>query len=84
MANPHPEEHPSAAADLSPEQVAAEIRGTLAVLYRRIRQTKQIGDLTHSEVTLAGGGEGAATVVRAIEVRLVDTTLVPRSHQESL
>jgi valyl-tRNA synthetase len=32
---------------------------------------KQIGDLTHSEVTLAGGGEGAATVVRAIEVRLV-------------
>ena len=37
------------AADLSLEQVGAEIRGTLAVLYRRIRQTKQIGDLTMSE-----------------------------------
>jgi len=32
---------------------------------------KQIGDLTHSEVAIAAGGEGAATVVRAIEVRLV-------------
>ena len=30
----------------------------------------QIGDLTHSEVTLAEGGDGAATVVRAIEIRL--------------
>ncbi len=37
------------AADLSLEQVAAEIRGTLAALYRRIRQTKQIGDLTLPE-----------------------------------
>jgi DNA-binding MarR family transcriptional regulator len=37
------------AAALSPDQVAAEIRGTLAVLYRRIRQTKQIGDLTLPE-----------------------------------
>jgi valyl-tRNA synthetase len=32
---------------------------------------KQIGDLTHSEVTIGAGGEGAATVVRAIEIRLV-------------
>jgi valyl-tRNA synthetase len=31
---------------------------------------KQIGELTHSDVTL-GSGEGAATVVRAIEIRLV-------------
>ena len=30
----------------------------------------QIGDLTHSEVTL-GTGEGTATVIRAIEIRLV-------------
>jgi DNA-binding MarR family transcriptional regulator len=37
------------AADLSLEQVAAEIRGTLAALYRRIRQTKQIGELTLPE-----------------------------------
>jgi DNA-binding MarR family transcriptional regulator len=45
-------DHPSAdqiAADLNLEQAGAEIRGTLAVLYRRIRQTKQIGDLTMSE-----------------------------------
>ncbi|TMC69479.1 MAG: hypothetical protein E6J13_11465, partial [Chloroflexi bacterium] len=32
---------------------------------------KQIGDLTHSDVTLDGRGEGAATVIRAIEIRLV-------------
>ena len=31
---------------------------------------KQIGELTHSDVTL-GTGEGTATVVRAIEIRLV-------------
>src|SRR5947209_221798 len=31
---------------------------------------RQIGDLTHSDVTL-GKGEGTATVVRAIEIRLV-------------
>ena len=30
---------------------------------------KQIGELTHSDVTL-GTGEGTATVVRAIEIRL--------------
>ena len=48
-----PDDHPPRAArvdrDLSPEQVAAEIRGTLGTLYRRIRQTKQIGDLTLPE-----------------------------------
>jgi DNA-binding MarR family transcriptional regulator len=52
MANSSKRELPGTeqtAADLSPEQVGAEIRGTLAVLYRRIRQTKQIGDLTMSE-----------------------------------
>src|SRR5438477_5948320 len=32
---------------------------------------KQIGDLTHSDVTIGAGGQGAATVVRAIEIRLV-------------
>jgi DNA-binding MarR family transcriptional regulator len=43
-------EHPApAAGDLSLEQTAAEIRGTLASLYRRIRQTKQIGELTMPE-----------------------------------
>jgi valyl-tRNA synthetase len=31
---------------------------------------RQIGDLTYSDVTL-GKGEGTATVVRAIEIRLV-------------
>ncbi len=31
---------------------------------------KPIGELTHSEVSLNTGGEGAATVVRAIEIRL--------------
>jgi DNA-binding MarR family transcriptional regulator len=44
--------HPSAerpAADLSPERVAGEVRGTLAMLYRRIRQTKEGGDLTMPE-----------------------------------
>ncbi len=32
---------------------------------------KQIGELTHSDVTIGADGEGAATVVRAIEIRLV-------------
>jgi valyl-tRNA synthetase len=32
---------------------------------------KQIGELTHSDVTIGAGGEGTATVVRAIEIRLV-------------
>ncbi len=38
-----------AASELSLEQAAAEIRGTLATLYRRIRQTKQLGELTLPE-----------------------------------
>ncbi len=33
----------------SAEQVAGEIRGTLGALYRRIRQTKKLGDLTLPE-----------------------------------
>jgi DNA-binding MarR family transcriptional regulator len=41
---PPPDDHHQSA-----EHVAAEIRGTLAVLYRRIRQTKQIGELTLPE-----------------------------------
>ena len=44
----HPNDAP-VASELSLEQVAAEIRGTLAALYRRIRQTKQIGELTLPE-----------------------------------
>jgi valyl-tRNA synthetase len=32
---------------------------------------QQIGELTHSDVTIGAGGAGAATVVRAIEIRLV-------------
>lgn len=68
--------HPSAdqiAADLSPEQVAAEIRGTLAVLYRRIRQTKQIGDLTLPESSALsrlqhGGPTTAATLAKLEQI----------------
>ncbi|HEY4917808.1 MAG TPA: MarR family transcriptional regulator [Solirubrobacteraceae bacterium] len=51
-ASPPDDEHPHAEqrdAGLSPEQIATEVRGTLAVLYRRIRQTKRIGDLTLPE-----------------------------------
>ena len=48
MASPPPDDEP-VAADLPLEQAAAEIRGTLAALYRRIRQTKQTGDLTLPE-----------------------------------
>ena len=36
--------------------------------------TKAIGDLTHSEVALGSGGAGAATVVRAIEIRVEATS----------
>jgi DNA-binding MarR family transcriptional regulator len=52
MTTPSGNDQPNAeraATELSVEQVGAEIRGALAVLYRRIRQTKQIGDLTMSE-----------------------------------
>jgi DNA-binding MarR family transcriptional regulator len=67
-------DHPSAeqvAADLSPERVAAEVRGTLAVLYRRIRQTKQIGDLTLPESSalsrLQHGGPTTAAALARLE-----------------
>jgi DNA-binding MarR family transcriptional regulator len=50
VSNPPPIHEPSrAVGDLSLEQTAAEIRGSLAALYRRIRQTKQIGELTMPE-----------------------------------
>ena len=72
MTQPLDDDHPSAeqlAADLSPEQVAAEIRGTLAVLYRRIRQTKQIGELTLPESSalsrLQHGGPMTAAKLQA-------------------
>jgi DNA-binding MarR family transcriptional regulator len=59
------------ATDLTPEQVAAEIRGTLAVLYRRIKQTKQIGDLTMSESSaltrLQHGGPATAATLAELE-----------------
>jgi DNA-binding MarR family transcriptional regulator len=59
------------AGDLSPEQVAAEIRGTLAVLYRRIRQTKETGDLTLSESSalsrLEHGGPTTAAALAKLE-----------------
>jgi DNA-binding MarR family transcriptional regulator len=61
------------AGDLSPEQVGAEIRGTLAVLYRRIRQTKQMGDLTLPESSALsrlqhGGPTTAATLARLEQI----------------
>jgi DNA-binding MarR family transcriptional regulator len=62
-----------AAADLNREQVAAELRGTLAVLYRRIKQTKQIGDLTLSESSALsrlrhGGPMTAATLAKLEQI----------------
>jgi DNA-binding MarR family transcriptional regulator len=68
----HPDGDP-VAADLSPDQVAAEIRGTLAVLYRRIRQTKQIGDLTLPESSVLsrlqhGGPTTAATLAKLEQI----------------
>jgi DNA-binding MarR family transcriptional regulator len=61
------------AGDLSPEQVAAEIRGTLAVLYRRIRQTKETGELTLSESSALsrlqhGGPTTAATLAKLEQI----------------
>ena len=50
---------------------SARVKVSLAGETAAVRDLlKQIGELTHSEVTL-GTGEGAATVVRAIEIRLV-------------
>jgi DNA-binding MarR family transcriptional regulator len=66
--------HPRAdqvAGDLSPQRLAGEIRGTLAVLYRRIRQTKQIGDLTLPESSalsrLQHGGPATAATLAKLE-----------------
>src|SRR2546423_3954176 len=52
---------PSARVKVSLSGETAAVRGLL----------NQIGDLTHSEVTIGEDGGGAATVVRAIEIRLV-------------
>jgi valyl-tRNA synthetase len=50
---------------------SARVKVSLAGETAAVRDLlKQIGDLTHSEVSL-GTGEGTATVVRAIEIRLV-------------
>src|SRR5438874_1155554 len=50
---------------------SARVKVSLAGETAAVRDLlSQIGDLTHSEVTLATGGEGTATVVRAIEIRL--------------
>jgi len=62
-----------AVADLSPESIGAEIRGTLAVLYRRIRQTKETGDLTLSESSALsrlqhGGPTTAATLAKLEQI----------------
>ena len=62
-----------AAADLSAEQAAAELRGTLAVLYRRIKQTKQIGDLTLPESSVLsrlqhGGPMTGATLAKLEQI----------------
>jgi DNA-binding MarR family transcriptional regulator len=61
------------AADLSPERVGAEIRGALAGLYRRIKQTKQIDDLTLSESSVLsrlqhGGPTTAATLAKLEQI----------------
>ena len=49
MTTPPSESDEQMTTDLSSEDVAREIRGTLAMLYRRIRQTKKIGELTLPE-----------------------------------
>ena len=50
---------------------SARARVSLAGDTKAVRDLlKPIGELTHSEVSLASGGDGAATVVRAIEIRL--------------
>jgi DNA-binding MarR family transcriptional regulator len=59
-----------AAGDPSLEQVAAEIRGTLAVLYRRIRQTKQLGDLTLPESSALSRLQRGGPMVAAALARL--------------
>jgi len=50
---------------------SARVKVSLAGETAAVRDlVKQISELTHSEVSLGAGGEGAATVVRAIEIRL--------------
>jgi len=50
---------------------SARVRVSLAGETAALRDLLgQIGELTHSDVTLGSGGEGLATVVRAIEIRL--------------
>ena len=63
----------SLGSELSAEQVAAEIRGTLGTLYRRIRQTKQAGDLTLPESSALsrlqhGGPTTAATLAKREQI----------------
>ncbi|WNI16018.1 MarR family winged helix-turn-helix transcriptional regulator [Actinacidiphila sp. ITFR-21] len=57
--------------DLSAERVGAEIRGTLAVLYRAIRQAKQLGELTMPESSalsrLQQGGPTTAAALARLE-----------------
>src|SRR3984957_18411519 len=60
-------------AQLSLEEVAAEIRGTLAVVYRRIRQTKQTEELTLPESSALsrlqhGGPMTAATLAKLEQI----------------
>jgi valyl-tRNA synthetase len=51
---------------------SARVKVSLAGQTAAVRDlVTQIGELTHSEVSLGAGGDGAATVVRAIEIRLV-------------
>jgi valyl-tRNA synthetase len=51
---------------------SARVKVSLAGQTAAVRDlVTQIGDLTRSEVSLGAGGDGAATVVRAIEIRLV-------------
>jgi DNA-binding MarR family transcriptional regulator len=62
-----------AVGDLSLDQVAAEIRGTLGVVYRRIRQTKQMGELTLPESSALSrlqhsGPMTAATLARLEQI----------------
>ena len=51
---------------------SARVKVSLAGQTAAVRDlVKQIGDLTQSDVTLGASAGGAATVVRAIEIRLV-------------
>jgi valyl-tRNA synthetase len=51
---------------------SARVKVSLAGETAAVRDlVTQIGELTHSEVRLGAGAEGSATVVRAIEIRLV-------------